>query len=176
MEVPCFPPITTGQNTNALPGLEVGIGKHLIYTIDTLEPTLLWFYIANAAYVMTTVCVKLSLCCQYLRLFRNGYRRPLVIVLLTIVSAWGAAFTFMAWFPCFPVSGVWNKHMSPPAKCYGFGYRTIQEAKNTLFAFSGSNMTLDLAIFIVPLTEYFKPGLKRKQILAMTGLFSLGSM
>jgi hypothetical protein len=137
---------------------------------------MIWFYVANAAYIMTTVCVKLSLLCQYLRLFREGYRRPLVITLLTLVSLWGGAFTFMAWFPCFPVHGFWNKRMSPPARCYGFGYRTLDEAKNTLFAFSGSNMIFDVAIFLIPLTEYFKPGLRRKQILAMTGLFALGSV
>lgn len=168
--------LISGQNTNMVQGLELGFGKHLIYIIDILEPTMIWFYVANAAYVMTTVSVKLSLCCQYLRLFRAGYRRPLVIGLLSVVSLWGAVFTFMALFPCFPVSGFWNKTMYPPAKCYGFGYRTIQGGKDTFFAFSGSNMVLDMAIFIVPLTEYFKLGLKRKQILAMTGLFSFGSM
>jgi hypothetical protein len=83
---------------------------------------------------------------------------------------------FMAWFPCFPVSGFWTANLFPPAKCYGFGYRNIKETKNTLFAFSGSNMVLDVAIFLLPLTEYFRPGLKRKQVLAMTGLFAFGFM
>lgn len=137
---------------------------------------MIWFYVANAAYIMTTVCVKLSLLFQYMRLFREGYRRTITLTLFTIVVLWGTVFTFMAWFPCFPVSGYWNKRMIPPAKCYGFGYRTIDEAKNTLFAFSGSNMILDIAIFILPLTEYFKPDLRRKQVLAMTGLFAFGSM
>lgn len=137
---------------------------------------MIWFYIANAGYIMTAVLVKLSLLFQYLRLFRDGYRRTATLVLLTLVSFWGCAFAFMAWFPCFPVSGFWDKEMVPPAKCYGFGYRTIDEAKNTLFAFSGSNMILDVAIFLLPLTEFFKPGLNRKQVLAMTGLFAFGSM
>jgi hypothetical protein len=157
-------------------GIHGGVGKHLIYILDILEPTMTWFYVANAAYTTTAVCIKLSLLFQYLRLFREGYRRTMTLVLLAVVILWGSAFTFMAWFPCFPVSGFWNKHMIPPAKCYGFGYRTIKEAKDTLFAFSGSNMFLDLAIFLVPLTVYFKPDLKRKQVLAMTALFVLGSM
>jgi hypothetical protein len=164
------------DSANIWSGLEEGMGKHLITIIDILEPTMIWFYIANAGYVMTAVCIKLSLLCQYLRMFSEGYRRTITFALLIIVALWGAAFTFMAWFPCFPVSGFWNKNLVPPAKCYGFGYRTITEAKNTLFAFSGSNMILDIAIFLVPLTEYFKPNLKRKQVLAMTGLFGLGAM
>lgn len=137
---------------------------------------MIWFYVANAAYVTTTIFVKLSLLFQYLRLFREGYRHTISLTMLAIVILWGTAFIFMAWFPCFPVSGFWNKRMVPPAKCYGFGYRTMDEAKNTLFAFSGSNMILDIAIFLLPLTEYFKPSLSRKQVLAMTGLFAFGSM
>ncbi|KAL5113419.1 hypothetical protein ACEQ8H_008716 [Pleosporales sp. CAS-2024a] len=157
-------------------GIQSGMGKQLIFNLENLQHTLVWFYITNAAYITTTVCVKLSLVCQYLRLFREGYRQPLVKSLLMLVSLWGGAFIFMGWFPCFPVSGTWNKYMSAPATCYGFGYRTVDEAKNMLFAFSGSNMAFDIAIFVIPLTEYFKPGLKRKQILAMTGLFALGSI
>jgi hypothetical protein len=159
-----------------LPGLQQGVGKHLIYILGILEPTMRWFYVANAAYTTTTVFIKLSLLFQYRRIFQEGYRRIMVLVLLVLVMIWGFGFAFIAWFPCFPVSGFWNKRMIPPANCYGFGYRTIKEAKDTLFAFSGSNMILDLAIFLVPLTEYFRSGLKRKQALAMTALFILGSM
>jgi hypothetical protein len=133
-----------------------------------------WFYVANAAYTSTTVFIKLSLLCQYLRLFHKSYCRAITLTLLVVVILWGGAFSFMAWFPCFPVSGFWNKAMIPPAKCYAFGYRTTVEAKSTLFAFAGSNMFLDLIIFLVPLTEYFRPDLKRKQVLAMTGLFAVG--
>ncbi|KAH7394995.1 hypothetical protein DE146DRAFT_67684 [Phaeosphaeria sp. MPI-PUGE-AT-0046c] len=157
-------------------GFQAGIGKHLIEIFDNLEVTMVWFYVANVSYIMTAVFVKLSLLFQYLRLFHEGYRRIATIVLLTLVTLWGCAFAFMAWFPCFPVSGFWDKRRVPPAKCYGFGYRTLDEAKNTLFAFSGSNMILDVAIFLVPLTEFLKPGLNRKQALAMTGLFTFGSL
>jgi hypothetical protein len=137
---------------------------------------MIWYYLTSAAYVTTSVCIKLSLLFQYLRLFRGDYRRNLVLGLLTIVAIWGSVFLFMTWFPCFPVSGFWDRYSSPAAKCYGFGYRTVKEAKDALLAFSGSNMVLDLAIFLVPLTEYFRPGLNRKQVLAMTGLFGFGVM
>jgi hypothetical protein len=157
-------------------GINAGLGKHLALIFDIFEQTMIWYYITSAAYVTTTVCIKLSLLFQYLRLFRGDYRRNIVLGLLTIVALWGSVFMFMSWFPCFPVSGYWDRYRKPPAKCYGFGYRTIKEAKDALFAFSGSNMVLDLAIFLVPLTEYFRPGLDRKQVLAMTGLFGFGVM
>ncbi|KAF2031504.1 hypothetical protein EK21DRAFT_63184 [Setomelanomma holmii] len=162
--------------TSFFGSINQGIGQHIVYILDILEPTLKWFYVANAAYTSTTVCIKLSLLLQYLRFFPKGKRHKITMGFLVVVTLWGAAFSFMAWFPCFPVSGFWNKHMSPSAKCYGFGYRTLKEARDTLFAFSGSNMILDIAIFLLPLTEYFQPGLKRRQILAMTGLFALGSL
>jgi hypothetical protein len=137
---------------------------------------MIYVYITNAAYVTTSVFVKLSLLCQYLRLFSGDYRHTVTRVLLIIVALWGGTFMFMSWFPCFPVAGFWTSTLLPKSKCYGFGYRNITETKNTLFAFSGSNMILDIAIFLLPLTEYFKPGLKRKQVLAMTGLFAFGFM
>jgi hypothetical protein len=159
-----------------LGGVKNGIGQHLITILSRLPTAMKWFYVANAAYTSTTVCIKLSLLCQYLRLWSNGYRRHVTIVLMVLVALWGSAFQFLAWFPCFPVKGFWDKQMDPPAKCYGFGYRTTDEAKATLLAFAGSNMFLDLMIFMVPLTEYFRPNLKRQQVTALTGLFAVGSM
>lgn len=159
-----------------LAGISKGIGQHLILILGTLPSAMKWFYVANAAYTSTTVFVKLSLLCQYLRLWDRGHRRLVTKLLLFVVTLWGSAFQFMAWFPCFPVQGFWDKSMSPPAKCYAFGYRTTDESKSTLLAFAGSNMLLDIVIFVVPLTEYFRPNLRRKQVLAMTGLFAVGFM
>jgi hypothetical protein len=137
---------------------------------------MIWFYISNGAYTTTSVVIKLSLLFQYRRLFREGYRRTLTMILLAVVMLWGFTFVFMAWIPCFPVSGFWDKTMNPPAKCYGFGFGTVQNVKGTLFAFAGTNMGLDILIFLLPITEYFRPGLVRRQLLAMTGLFAVGSM
>lgn len=133
-----------------------------------------YLYVTNAAYHTTTALVKISLLLQYLRLFRQGTLRWITLIVLAIVAGWGLAFSFLAWFPCLPVSGFW--HRTATSKCYGFGYRTMNEAKITLIVFAGMNMFFDIVIFLIPLTEYFRPGLRRKQILAMTGLFAMGSL
>lgn len=133
-----------------------------------------YLYVTNAAYHTTTVLIKVSLLLQYLRLFRQGLLRYITLILLATVVAWGLAFSFLAWFPCLPVSGFW--HRTAQSKCYGFGYRTADEAKMTLFIFAGTNMFFDIVIFVIPLTEYFRPGLRKKQILAMSGLFAMGSL
>ncbi|KAF2444201.1 hypothetical protein P171DRAFT_361615, partial [Karstenula rhodostoma CBS 690.94] len=112
-------------------------------------------------------CIKLSLLCQYLRLprelpphrhsncpcCRNSLRRYILLHVL--------------------VSGYWDKTMVPPATYYACGYRSANEAKTTLFAFAGSNISLDILVFLIPLIEIFRPDLRRKQMLAMTGLFGV---
>lgn len=37
-------------------------------------------------------------------------------------------------------------------------------------------MAFDIAIFLIPMVEYIKLGLGRKQVVALTGLFTLGSV
>lgn len=133
-----------------------------------------YLYVTNAAYHTTTALVKISLLLQYLRLFRQGTLRYICITLLAIVALWGFAFSFLAWFPCLPVSGLWNRTAS--SKCYGFGYRTLDETRATLFSFAATNMFFDIVIFLIPLKEFMRPGLRKKEILAMTGLFSMGSL
>ncbi|KAH9881821.1 hypothetical protein J1614_000992 [Plenodomus biglobosus] len=159
-----------------LGGTRFGLGRHLIYNLDLLQDTMHWLYVTNAAYHTTTAFIKISLLLQYLRIFHDGLRRQVCFVLLAIVTAWGLAFSFMTWVPCFPVSGFWNRQTVPPPKCYGFGYSSVEEAKNSVLAFSISNMLLDIVILVVPMSEYFNHNLGKKQLLAMTGLFSLGSI
>lgn len=142
--------------------------------INNLPMLMKYLYVTNAAYHTTTALIKASLLLQYLRLFRQGTLRWICMVLLATVAGWGLAFSFLAWFPCLPVSEFWNRTDS--SKCYGFGYRTMDEVKMTLFIFAGTNMFLDIVIFMIPLTEYLRPGLRKKQIIAMTGLFAMGSL
>lgn len=155
-------------------GIKHGLGHHLVYVVDSLPAMMKYLYVTNAAYHTTTALIKLSLLLQYLRLFRQGALRYMCMTMLAVIAGWGLAFSFLAWFPCLPVSGFW--HRTAQSKCYGFGYRTMNEAKMTLFVFAGTNMFFDIVIFMIPLTEYFRPGLRKKQILAMTGLFAMGSV
>ncbi|KAH9874361.1 hypothetical protein IAQ61_003550 [Plenodomus lingam] len=159
-----------------LGGTRYGLGRHLIYNLNLIQQTMQWLYVTNAAYHTTTAFIKISLLLQYLRIFRDGLRRHVCLVLLGIVIVWGSAFAFMTWVPCFPISGFWNRQTDPPPKCYGFGYDNMDEAKIAVLSFSISNMVLDVAIFLIPLSEYFKRNIGKKQLFAMTGLFCLGSI
>ncbi|EUC42293.1 hypothetical protein COCMIDRAFT_39623 [Bipolaris oryzae ATCC 44560] len=154
--------------------LNYGMGSHLIYVIPVLQPTMIAIYVNNATNHATTVCIKISLLLQYLRMFRNGRRRIVCKVVLGLVTVWSLVFLFMAWFPCFPVTAFWTR--SKGSTCYGYGYRSVGEAKASVLAFAGTNMMFDLIIFAIPLTEYFRNNLRRKEAIAMTGLFMFGAI
>lgn len=62
-----------------------------------------WLYITNAAYHTTTAFIKVSLLFQYLRIFRNGIRRTICIMLFATICVWGMVYSFISWVPCFPV-------------------------------------------------------------------------
>ncbi|KAF2115940.1 hypothetical protein BDV96DRAFT_599480 [Lophiotrema nucula] len=160
-----------------LGGTYYGIGKHLLYiSASDIVTTMKWLYVQNASYYTTTALIKMSLLCQYLRIFRGGFLRAVTLCLLVLVTLWGFAYSFMAWFPCFPVAGFWDRTNHPNAKCYGFGFGDINGAMAAFVSFAATNMFFDTAIFLVPMAEYLKPGLRRKEVLALSGLFILGSI
>ncbi|KAJ4351736.1 uncharacterized protein N0V89_007079 [Didymosphaeria variabile] len=153
-----------------------GLGKHLYYVDPNDFVTLFKFlYVQNAAYYTCAGVVKLSLLCQYLRLFRKGIIRQICIVLIVLTGLWAFFWFFQGWFPCFPVSGFWNRAQIPPAKCWGTGFGNVENSLTAFVAFAATNMMLDTIIFIIPMMLYFGPGLGSRQVLAIISLFTLGS-
>jgi hypothetical protein len=123
---------------------------------------------------MQTTIVKLSLLVQFLRIFKAGTMRWVCIALITVISLWGLAFVFMSWFPCFPVRGAWERGID--AKCYGFGFANKNEFVAMFKAHSASNMVLDVCVFLTPMIIFRSPQLKRKNVLALVGVFTFGGM
>jgi hypothetical protein len=69
---------------------------------------------------MSTALIKLSLLFQYLRAVDSGRIRIFCIALIVIISIWGFIYSFMAWFPCFPIRAYWDWTLTS-AKCYAYG-------------------------------------------------------
>lgn len=159
-------------------GLSFGLGKHLFYVdFNNFSSLLKCLYVQNASYYTCTGLVKLSLLCQYLRVFKKGGLRWSCIILLGVTIIFTLFWFIQGWFPCFPVSGFWNRTGQSTAKCWGTGFADdMQESMIAFVGFAGSNMALDAVIFFVPMVVYFKPSLGARQIFALTALFSLGSM
>lgn len=158
-------------------GVPVGLGGHLFYVDPKCFVTLFKIlYVQTAGYYTCSGLVKLSLLCQYLRIFKTGPMRMTCFVLLVMTSIWATFWFIQGWFPCFPVSGFWDRMGHPQAKCWGTGFDTVKGALIAFVGFAASNMTLDMIIFFVPVTLYFKPNLAARQVMAIVALFSLGSM
>jgi len=99
------------------------MGKHLpLLDIENSVMLFKFLYVQQAAYYACAGLVKLSLICQYLRLFRKGLLRKSCIVLLIITSLWACLWFLQGWVPCFPVSGLWNRLDGASAKCWGTVY------------------------------------------------------
>ncbi|KAB5518660.1 hypothetical protein GE09DRAFT_1065992 [Coniochaeta sp. 2T2.1] len=125
-----------------------GMGTH-IYLIppEDLGSFLKCFYILTASYNTSTALIKISLLLQYIRVFDWGtWSRRISQALVVLIALWGAAFAFMAWFPCLPhPSNAWV-FQNQRAGCYG-GFSTDPL---TVVAFikahGGSNLGLDILI------------------------------
>jgi hypothetical protein len=133
------------------------------------------FYVANATYAMSTAFVKLALLFQYLRLFKNDPRiRWLCIGLSVFTSLWGFAYSFMAWFPCFPIQGYWTWTLQ--SHCYGYGSLNANTFFGTYSSASLINMLLDIIILIIPIPLYFRKDTQQRTKLGLLGLLFMGGL
>lgn len=123
---------------------------------------------------MSNALVKLSVLLQYLRLFKDrmpGLRlRSLCLIL--IVSVWGFVFSFMAWFPCYPVYQFFR--LGTESDCYGYGSTNPIEVYNVVVASNATNMALDFLILLLPIPLLFSSDTIRRTKLGLFGLLFLG--
>lgn len=127
--------------------------------------------------------VKLSLLTQYLRLFDENPHialtrnlRRITLVFISLSSLWGFAYSFMAWVPCIPISGLWNP--TETAVRYGYGSQNIDVFVGTYISHATTNMAFDLAVFGIPLSSWSlwnHDGVEKKSRAALMGLYALGA-
>lgn len=104
-------------------------------------------------------------------------RRRLTIALIIVASLWGIAYSFLAWVPCVPVSGLWNT--TEKAVRYAYGSQDIGVFVGTYISHAALNMALDLAVLSIPLTTFGMwndDGVDKKSRKALIGLYFLGAM
>ncbi|PSN68649.1 hypothetical protein BS50DRAFT_619467 [Corynespora cassiicola Philippines] len=158
-----------------LKSIDYGLGQHFLYIgIEKVGSYLLYFYVENAIYISNTAVIKISLLFQYLRIFKAGAMRWICLSLLVLITLWGCAYGFIAWIPCFPVRGFWDRTINPT--CYGYGFRDAASFIATFESHTALNMTFDLAVFLTPMVLFTEPNLKKKNVLAMTGIFLFGAV
>lgn len=96
------------------------------------------------------------------------------MVLIVIVSIWGFAFSFMAWFPCFPVQQFYR--LGSESNCYGYGSSNPMDVYNVVVASNATNMALDFIILVLPIPLLFSDGTIRRTKLGLVGLFFIGAL
>ncbi|CAJ2503634.1 Uu.00g110280.m01.CDS01 [Anthostomella pinea] len=159
-------------------GPQYGLGKHFLL-LDAGERRSYFklFYVCMVSYSTSTTLIKISLLFQYLRIFDRGTMRYICISLIGLIGLWGFAFSFLAVFPCFPVSGYWDWPLGPTgARCYGFGGTAGNEDYATFTAQTASNMLFDILVLGVPIPLYFWKDTERRARLGLLGLFGMGGI
>ncbi|KAG6361472.1 hypothetical protein INS49_009699 [Diaporthe citri] len=157
-----------------------GLGKHFI-TFVSDQSRLVDFtknsYVMHACYPTATALIKLAILFQYLRLFdeTKSILRQTTFVMIGIVSLWGLAFSFISWFPAFPVSAGWDFNDTSGVR-YGFGSLDPSSVVAASLAQTSTNMVLDLIVLAIPVSYYLQPKLNWKSQASLMVLFSLGSV
>ncbi|OTA99600.1 hypothetical protein M426DRAFT_324995 [Hypoxylon sp. CI-4A] len=154
---------------------QYGLGQHFInLNVDVTQSYLKVFYIINASYNMSATFIKLSLLFQYLRLYRSGKMRIICMVMVGLVASWGAAYSFLAWFPCFPVGAYWNLEMK--ATRYAFGSEYAAELFRTYASHTAVNTALDMIVFAIPVPLYFQRETGKRTKLGLVGVVIMGAI
>lgn len=132
----------------------------------------------HACYPTATALIKLAILFQYLRLFdeTKSILRQTTLVMIGIVSLWGLAFSFINWFPAFPVSAEWDFSDTASGVRYGFGSLDPGSVVAASLAQTSTNMVLDLIVLAIPVSYYLQPKLNWKSQASLMVLFSLGSV
>lgn len=115
-------------------------------------------------YNLSLLCTKLSILCQYLRIFPQKSVRTATYVVIGIVSCYGIWRLFSAIFTCNPPAAFWD-HSIKQKKCQD---RLALSLASTIL-----NMTTDLMIALLPLPYINNLQLPRRQRYALVAVFAL---
>ena len=131
---------------------------------------------SNASISTSNALAKLSILVQYVRVFQDRMARLRVMskVLIVIVSLWGFVFSFMAWFPCFPVQQFYR--LGSESNCYGYGSTKTIDVYNIFLASNATNMALDSIILALPVPLLLSDNTAQRTKLGLLGLFFMGAL
>lgn len=97
--------------------MTIGICKQALYGMGLhwqslpktwLSPALAWYWAFMWNYYAALVFTKLSILCQYLRIFPHSWFRKTCWFLIAFITVWGLWAFFSAIFMCNPISAFWD--------------------------------------------------------------------
>lgn len=98
----------------------------------------------------------------------------MVILIIVFTALWGTSFSILAWFPTIPVNAYWD--LTRPAARYAYGTLDVEVFVTTYETHAAMNMLLDVAVLVVAVPLFFKPGLRRNSYWGLLSLFLLGGV
>jgi hypothetical protein len=107
--------------------------------------------------------MKVSLLCQYRRLFPGAKTHLVCFWMLVILSVWGVTQEFLAGMACIPLSLIAPHMANHCITTLPIWYLT-----------SCMNIVTDFIVFSIPLPSVIKLQLRKKQKILIACLFSLG--
>lgn len=121
--------------------------------------------------------MKIAILLQFRRIFDEKAKRYHTVtkLMLLLTSLWGVSFSFVSWFPAFPVSAFWDLSNTNAVR-YGIASLDPASFTGAYVALTTSNMVLDLLILTIPIPFYLRSSLSRKSRASLLGLFLLGSL
>ncbi|KAK4209284.1 hypothetical protein QBC37DRAFT_378203 [Rhypophila decipiens] len=153
-----------------------GLGRHfLLLTVGDFTSYLKLFYALNINLNLSTALIKLSILCQFLRMFDRGtWPHKLSIAGIILVSIWGLTFLILSLFPCTVISDAWNI-LSQNPKCWGYASQEPHMFTATLVSHNIMNTVFDLYITAIPFQLYFQPDVTLKTRLGLMVLLLMGA-
>ena len=130
---------------------------------------------AYGFYSVSATLVKISLLLQYLRILKSGRLRYVCFGLMATSAMWGLAYSFMAFFPCFPVQAYWDWTIQD-AKCYGYGVKAEHPFVEVFVSHAAINVLLDIAIVVVPVPLLLRKAMTKKEKWSVFGLAAMGTV
>jgi len=93
--------------------------------------------------------------------------------MVALCALWGLAFATLTFIPCWPISAYWDAFVTN-AHCWGAGAHDPLKYMTYFVAQATSSSVLDLTVYILAASLYFRLDAQRKTRLSLLGLFTLG--
>ena len=124
-------------------------------------------YANEIVYPLIIAANKCSILALYIRIFGidNDFSKA-TYVMISLTVAWMLAALFGAMFQCQPIHAVWDQ--VPDKKCLDLG-------KYLLFT-NITNILIDFGILAMPIPRIWKLNLSKKQKIAISCVFLLGTL
>ncbi|KAF6809567.1 CFEM domain-containing protein [Colletotrichum sojae] len=146
----------------------LGLGRD-VWTVppDNITMILLLFFVEELFYSTVVATTKLSIVIFYLRLFSEPWFRRACYAMLAITIAYGVGQILAVVLVCMPISYNWTiwdgQH---EGKCANTG--------TMAFSNGGFNIAIDLALFILPVTQFITVSWTLKKKIGVSLIFLVG--